>query len=51
MTNEHDLQHLRMLIKEGDDAYARGEFTPYTQPGLFADELKAKLRQQAEDQP
>ena len=50
LLEEHQLKlaQLRSLIDEGDAAYARGDFTTYTQPGQFADELKAKLRKDNE---
>jgi antitoxin ParD1/3/4 len=37
------LAALRLAIDEGDAAYARGEFTAYTEPGQLAADLKAKL--------
>ena len=37
------LAALRQAISEGDAAYARGEFTAYTQTGQLAADLKAKL--------
>lgn len=37
------LAALRKVIGDGDDAYARGDFTTYTAPGQFAADLKAKL--------
>ncbi len=37
------LAALRHAISEGDAAYARGEFTSYTEPGQLAADLKAKL--------
>lgn len=38
------LEALKKLIDEGDRAYARGDFKPYTEPGVLAAELKASLR-------
>jgi antitoxin ParD1/3/4 len=37
------LAALRHAIGEGDAAYARGEFTAYTEPGQLAADLKSKL--------
>lgn len=37
------LEALRRDIDEGDAAYARGEFTTYTEPGQFVAEAKARF--------
>ena len=37
------LAALRQAIDEGDAAYARGEYTTYTEPGQLAADLKARL--------
>ncbi len=37
------LAALRRAIDEGDEAYARGDFTTYDKPGQLAAELKASL--------
>ena len=49
--HEAELEELRKLIDEGDTAYARGEYTTYTNADQFLDDVKRAGEKRSRQKP